>query len=196
MTDEERAKQEWVVICVRYSGQTLKLAWCRESRTGVYYGCFGRAKDQNFHWSYHSDGEIHITRGGGQFHGKATPIDEIVGLRPIHGATTIAISSLERATDTFRPNDRARHIFLSESSDFTNYTHLSISQYLMDCSSEAEFEKLLALPQEATMEDASGNRVTVPLKNTVFGRVTIPLQHHPKHKLAVRLMALTLPKTA
>jgi len=89
------------------------------------------------------------------------------------------------------------HVFLSDPSAFSDYTHLSINRFLIDHSSEAAaIDQLLAVPQEATMEDASNNVVTVPFKRAIIGLVTIPLRHHPKHKLAVRLMALTLPKIA
>jgi hypothetical protein len=128
---------------------------------------------------------------------KATLIDKIVGLQRILGATTVAINSLPLVSDVFKAFPKAIHVFLSDPSGLSDYTHLSINRFLIDHSSEAEsIDRLLAVPYDAIMEDASKNVVTVPFKLAIIGLVTIPLRHHPKHKLAVRIMALAWPNTA
>ena len=198
---KKAAQEERVVICIRHAGQTWKLAWFNEDAEGVYAGVFGRATDTDAHWAYHVNGTTYLNSAGKALPpdkaSKATPIDKIVGLQQILGATTVAINSLPLVSDVFKALPKAAHVFLSDPSDFSEYTHLSVNRFLIDHSSEAaSIDKLLAVPHDATMEDASKNVVIVPFKLAIIGLVTIPLRHHPKHKLAVRIMALTWPNTA
>jgi hypothetical protein len=171
-----------IVICIRDGGSTFKLAWLHEDQKGVYSGLFGKGKGT--HFSYHADGQIHAkSQRKKLLPVRDVPIADIKGIKQIPWTTGIPFGSLDRVSDSFAKNNKVIHLFISDPSNFSNYTHLGINQFLLDNSiDDASFETYC--------------RMFSRVAGTLLGFLTRPLHHFPKHKLAVVVTASNHPRTS
>ena len=125
-----------VFVCLKVSGETHRVLWLSESKSGIYVGVFNDTVD--LHFSYHQDGTRH-SRIAKEHHQrwKDVPLHLHSGVRQmLHNS--ISLKSLQaHRWPTHAPTTRDETILLDES-QFVGNDSLAVDVWLADSASEQE----------------------------------------------------------